>query len=69
VSQLEALREDGAEYLVFPATAQWWLLHYGELAEHLEGLDRTDGDVCTIFRLDGGVAEIESGAEAVADER
>ena len=70
VAQLEALRQKaGAEYLVFPATAYWWLEHYGELAAHLDGLERTDGDVCTIFRLDGGVAEIESEAEAVGDER
>jgi GT2 family glycosyltransferase len=69
VAQLEALRQAGAEYLVFPATANWWLRHYGELAEHLDGLERTDGDVCTIFRLDGGVGGIESEAEAVGDER
>lgn len=69
VAQLEALREDGAEYLVFPATASWWLQHYGELAEHLAGFERTDGDVCTVFRLAASAAEIESTAGAVGDER
>lgn len=69
VAQLESLREDGAEYLVFPATAHWWLEHYGELAEHLDGLERTDREVCTIFRLAGSAAAIESEAEAVGDER
>lgn len=69
VDQLESMREDGADYLVFPATAYWWLEHYGELAEHLDGLERTDGDVCTIFRLAGSAAEAESKAGAVGDER
>jgi GT2 family glycosyltransferase len=69
VAQLESLREDGAEYLVFPATAYWWLEHYGELAEHLDRLERTDGDVCAIFRLVGGAAKIENEAEVVGDER
>jgi hypothetical protein len=69
VAQLEALREDGAQYLVFPATAYWWLRHYVELAEHLDGLERTDGDVCTVFRLAASVAEVESTAGAVGDER
>jgi GT2 family glycosyltransferase len=69
VAQLESLREEGAEYLVFPATAYWWLEHYGELAEHLDGLERTDSEVCAVFRLDASAAEIESEAEAVGDER
>jgi GT2 family glycosyltransferase len=69
VAQLETLREDGAEYLVFPATAHWWLQHYGELAEHLDRLERTDGDVCTVFRLVTSAAALESEAEVVGDER
>ena len=69
VAQLESLREEGAEYLVFPATAYWWLEHYGELAEHLDGLERTDGEVCTVFRLEASAAGVENEAEVVGDER
>jgi GT2 family glycosyltransferase len=54
VARLEALRGAGADYLVLPSTAYWWLDHYAGFAEHLR--DRypvTDGDACKIFRLAG----------------
>jgi GT2 family glycosyltransferase len=52
VSRLEALRAKGAEYLVVPATAYWWLDHYASFAEHLRQLyARTDAEVCAIYRL------------------
>jgi hypothetical protein len=35
IAQLEVLREEGATYLVIPATQLWWLDYYGEFAEHL----------------------------------
>ncbi len=35
VAHLEALRENGAEYLVVPPTYSWWLSHYAGLDEHL----------------------------------
>lgn len=35
VAQLEALRANGADFLVFPATSMWWLDHYASFAEHL----------------------------------
>ena len=35
VAHLEALRENGAEYLVVPPTYRWWLSHYEGLSEHL----------------------------------
>jgi GT2 family glycosyltransferase len=69
VAQLESLREDGAEYLVFPATAYWWLEHYGELAERLDRFERTDSEVCAVFCLAASAAETESRAGAVGDER
>jgi GT2 family glycosyltransferase len=69
VAQLESLREDGAEYVVFPATAYWWLEHYPELAGYLDGLERTDSEVCAVFHLAPSAAEIESKAGAVSDER
>jgi glycosyltransferase involved in cell wall biosynthesis len=36
IAHLEALRERGAEFLAFPATALWWLDHYTEFKRHLE---------------------------------
>ena len=34
--QLEQLRREGAEYLVIPATASWWLDFYERFAKHLD---------------------------------
>jgi GT2 family glycosyltransferase len=54
VGRLETLRTAGAEYLVVPATAYWWLDHYAGFAEHLRGhYPATERDACTIFRLAG----------------
>ncbi len=56
---LEELRRSGAEYLVLPATARWWLDYYGELATHLAThcrLVHDDPDSCLIYGL-AGVAE------------
>jgi GT2 family glycosyltransferase/glycosyltransferase involved in cell wall biosynthesis len=36
INHLEALRAKGADYLVFPATAHWWLDYYTGFKEHLE---------------------------------
>jgi hypothetical protein len=41
VAHLEALKEAGAEYLVIPAEALWWLEHYPALKSVLE----TEGDL------------------------
>jgi GT2 family glycosyltransferase len=52
LAQLEALREDGADYLVLPATSYWWLDHYKGFAEHLcERCAATELGFCTIYRL------------------
>jgi hypothetical protein len=54
IGELEELRRRGAEYLVIPATAQWWLEFYEGLAAHLAGHGRVIADaagVCTIFSL------------------
>lgn len=51
---LEDLRAAGAEYLVVPAEARWWLEHYPELTQALEsGAERlpSDPDVALIFAL------------------
>jgi hypothetical protein len=70
IAQLEALREVGAEYLVVPYTAFWWLGHYDGWAEHLVNryeLVHADDDTCVIFALDGHGAG--AGAEAPAPPR
>jgi hypothetical protein len=35
IAQLEQQRAEGGEFLLFPATALWWLEHYRDFAEHL----------------------------------
>jgi colanic acid/amylovoran biosynthesis glycosyltransferase len=44
VRHLEALQRRGAEFLLFPATALWWLEHYVEFRELLEGRYRLVAD-------------------------
>jgi hypothetical protein len=55
VAHLEELRRHGARFVLFPATARWWLDHYAGLRHHLETsgrlvLDRED--TCALFALD-----------------
>ena len=58
VERLESLRCAGAEYLVLPSTAYWWLDHYAGFAEHLRGrYAASEGDACTIFSLAGDRGE------------
>ena len=66
IEQLEALRERGAGYVVFPATSLWWLDHYPELGRHLR--DRytclvRDEDTCAIYDL----TEVRAGEPAAAN--
>ncbi len=35
IAELERMRAKGAEHLVIPETARWWLLHYAQFGEHL----------------------------------
>lgn len=54
VAQLEAQRTRGAEYLVFPKTAFWWLDHYREFNRHLQinyRLVSEEPETCLIFKL------------------
>jgi hypothetical protein len=54
IAQLEALRSRGAEYLVFPSTAFWWLQHYRELGHYLASRCRLvthQPEVCMVFEL------------------
>jgi GT2 family glycosyltransferase len=41
IAELERLRAKGAQYLVIPATAMWWLAYYPEFGVHLERRYRT----------------------------
>ena len=53
LAQLGRLREAGVEFLVFPATAYWWLDFYGGLARHLLTSARVvhHDEHCLIFDL------------------
>jgi glycosyltransferase involved in cell wall biosynthesis len=69
ILHLEELHARGAEFLVFPSTALWWLEHYTELKHHLQRHYRlvSDGEeTCLIYRLSpqGGssAGPAESGA-------
>jgi GT2 family glycosyltransferase len=62
VGMLEALRQAGAEYLVIPATASWWLDHYRGFATHLrERYAETELEACAIFQLAGDRARQATG--------
>ena len=54
VAHLELARRRGARYLLIPATALWWLDHYGSFRDHLDDTSasilRRD-DACRIFAL------------------
>jgi len=68
VAQLQQLRRQGAEYLVIPSTARWWLDYYTAFAEHLavHGESVSDmGDACLIYELGRRLPE-PPGGEAVA---
>jgi GT2 family glycosyltransferase len=57
VEHLEALRLQGAHYLVVPPAYLWWLRHYEGFREHLEhNCERltVDDRAGVIYRLDGG---------------
>ena len=36
IAHLEEVRRKGADYLLFPSTAFWWLGFYGDFQKHLE---------------------------------
>jgi GT2 family glycosyltransferase len=69
IAQLEAMRAKGAQYLVFPKTAFWWLDHYQEFGRHLRGNYRlvTDSpELCLIFELSHSEAEKQERAASGA---
>lgn len=63
IEHLESLRAAGAEYLVFPETAFWWLDYYAELKQHLEQNYRVVAkrdETCIIFALCASAVETEA---------
>lgn len=53
-AELEQRRRAGAEYLVLPATARWWLQYYDDFALHLASHGEVVADLpdtCTIYSL------------------
>ena len=74
VAHLEALRGKGADFLVIPASALWWLDHYPELREHLDASFRLIADdraTCLIYALGapgGATGRSRSTAELSAEQ-
>jgi len=44
IVHLEALRSNGADYLLIPEPSRWWLDHYGDFTRHLHRGYRVVGD-------------------------
>jgi hypothetical protein len=53
IAHLEAVRVKGAQFLLVPSTAYWWLDHYGGFREHLDANYRRIwfDDGCVIYEL------------------
>jgi len=51
IKRLEELRRRGAEYLVIPVTALWWLDHYSEFAQHLASRGELVSEVAGTCRI------------------
>ncbi len=58
IDRLETLRRGGAEYLVFPDTARWWLDQYPAFATHLSSryVRLADEPACVVFSLTASAA-------------
>ena len=56
VAQLEAMRQAGGQFLLFPSTGLWWLEHYRSFGEHLASRYAAvvrEPDTCVIYALNG----------------
>lgn len=54
IAHLKALRDKGADFVLFPATSHWWLEHYRDLRTYLETECRSvfqAQSTCTIYAL------------------
>jgi hypothetical protein len=58
IDRLEAVREAGAGFLVFPPSARWWLEHYADFARYLRTQYRVvlDRESCVVVSLTEGAA-------------
>jgi hypothetical protein len=71
IGRLEAIQSQGAQYLLLPATAFWWLDRYQKFREHLEAhcpVVVHDEDTCVIFDLRWSSALSDEPAPADATE-
>jgi GT2 family glycosyltransferase/glycosyltransferase involved in cell wall biosynthesis len=60
IAHVEQLRQEGADFILFPSTSLWWLGHYREFSEYLFsrfGVIYRDEDTCVIFDLRSGRGE------------
>jgi GT2 family glycosyltransferase len=57
ITHLATLRDLGAEYIVFPATARWWLEYYDDLRRLLAPHACSETAPCTIYALTGIASE------------
>ena len=65
VAQLETLRVRGAQYLLFPEPAFWWLERYPEFSSHLKNhypVIVEDEKACVIFALEESYATLDTGS-------
>ena len=73
IEHLETLRADGADFLVFPNTAFWWLDFYKELHRHITSryTQVLDHETCMVFRLTAASDRDRGGhnSTALIDER
>lgn len=72
VAHLRELQADGAEYLVIPAEARWWLEHYPELRAALERegeLLASDDDAADVYALRRGAGDAGPPAAALEGAR
>jgi hypothetical protein len=55
IAELERMRDLGADFLIVPATARWWLRHYRQFGEHLAARYQqiVDDSSAAIFALAG----------------
>ncbi len=70
IAQLEALRAQGADYLIFPATSLWWMTHYAGFRRHIERYYRqalADKEVGVVFSLRAGAGNPRATKQVVAN--
>jgi glycosyltransferase involved in cell wall biosynthesis len=68
LSDLEELRSKGADFLVVPSRASWWVDRVKELKQHLDTCQRAfQNDSCVIYALRAGERIAESVVDAADD--